>query len=126
VNTRQCTWIRRAALLALGALLLSALPLSLFANDLPRVPTAAAMGAAVHKPPPEYSNIARQLKIEGRVELDVIIDEKGGVEKVTAVSGNPVLTRLAEDALRKWKFTPFLVAGKASRVVAQLSFTFNL
>jgi hypothetical protein len=57
-----------------------------------------ALNAAVAKVPPEYPPLAKQLKVEGSVELEAVISESGTVEKVTIVSGNPVLTRPASEA----------------------------
>ena len=69
------------------------------------------------KVPPDYPAIARQLKIEGAVELEAVVTESGAVEKVNIVSGNPVLTRPASDAVKKWKFAPFTSDGKAVKAV---------
>src|ERR1019366_8476767 len=65
------------------------------------------LNAVTSKVSPDYPPIARQLKIVGDVELEVLVAETGTVEKVNIVSGNPVLTRPASEALKKWKFAPF-------------------
>ena len=83
-----------------------------------------AMSAAVNKVEPEFPLIARQLKIEGSVELEAVVTEGGAVDKVNIVSGNPVLTKPAVDALKKWKFSPVQVDGKPARVLAPVMFTF--
>lgn len=87
---------------------------------------ADAMNAAVQKVNPEYSAMAKQLKLTGSVEVNVLISEDGRVEKVEPVSGNPVLFRCAEDALKRWKFTPFTEDGKAVKAVAAMNFSFKL
>jgi len=76
-----------------------------------KVTQADAMAAAVTKVQPEYPELARQLKITGTVELDVVIGESGAVDAVTPVSGNPVLTKPAAESLKKWKFKPFVQDG---------------
>jgi protein TonB len=70
--------------------------------------------------------MARQLKIEGQVELEAIVAENGAVEKVNIVSGNPVLTRPAVDAIKKWKFSPFTDGGKVVKAVVPVSMSFKL
>ena len=85
-----------------------------------------ALEAVAHRVAPEYPPIARQLKIQGVVEVEAEIGEDGSVERVKAVSGSPVLTKAAGDALMKWKFKPFTEAGKPIKVVSTLSFNFNL
>jgi protein TonB len=89
-----------------------------------KVSTAEAMNAAVSKVQPEYPAMARQLKITGSVDLEVVIGETGAVESVTPVSGNPVLTKPAADSLRKWKFKPFVQDGSPVKAQAVLKFNF--
>src|SRR5436309_2839650 len=72
-----------------------------------KITQAEALNAVVSKVQPEYPAMAKQLRISGAVELDVMIGENGAVESVTPISGNPVLTRPTADALKKWKFKPF-------------------
>lgn len=96
-------------------------------TDIPKkVSHAEASGAAVTKVAPEYPGIARQLKIEGLVELEALVTETGAVEKVNIVSGNPILTKPAVEALKRWKFSPFQSEGKTVKALAQVSMTFKL
>ncbi len=90
-----------------------------------QVTEAAAKEAAVAKTPPEYPAMARQLKITGKVELEVTIATAGTVEDVRIVSGNPVLTKSCAKAVAEWKFRPFLEDGKPARAKAPLSFEFK-
>jgi TonB family protein len=85
-----------------------------------------AMSATTTKIQPEYPNIARQLKIEGSVELEALVAENGTVEKVNIVSGNAVLTHPAAEAVKKWKFAPFTAAGKAVKALAPIRLTFKM
>jgi periplasmic protein TonB len=97
------------------------------AEDAPkRVSHTAALQLATTKVTPEYSAIAKQLKIQGAVELDAVIAEDGSVEKVDIVSGNPVLTKPAAEALKKWRFKPFLDGDKPVKVIASFDFDFKL
>ncbi len=84
-----------------------------------------SVAAAVSKVEPEYPVFAKQLRIQGSVELEAVVTEAGAVEKVNIVSGNPVLTRPAADALKKWKFSPILVEGKAVKALATVVFNFK-
>jgi len=65
------------------------------------------------------------LRLSGPVGLDVVIAEDGTVEAVTLVSGNPVLGKMAMEAIKKWRFTPFKSDGKAIKVIGQITITFN-
>jgi protein TonB len=70
--------------------------------------------------------MAKQLKIEGAVELEAVVTESGTVEKVNIVSGNPVLTRPAADAVKKWKFAPFTADGKVVKALVPISMSFKM
>jgi periplasmic protein TonB len=85
-----------------------------------------AAKAAVTRVPAEYPAVARQLKMQGTVELEAVIAEDGSVEDVRILSGNPVLTKAAAQALKKWKFTPATEDGKPVKAVAPLEFSFKL
>ena len=90
-----------------------------------RVSQSEAMAAAVSKVTPEYPALAKQLKLTGTVEVEVVIAETGAVESVTPVSGNPVLTKPASEALKHWKFKPFQENGSAIKVQADIKVAFN-
>ncbi len=96
-----------------------------WADQPQRVSGATALKAVVSKVDPEYPSVARQLKIEGEAQLEVLVDEAGSVEKVDVVSGNPVLTKAAADAVKKWRFSPFAVDGKATKAIAPVTVTFR-
>jgi protein TonB len=97
------------------------------AQDTPKKIThAEAVGALASRVQPDYPALARQLKIEGTVELEVLVTETGEVAKVGIVSGNPVLTAPAAQAVKRWKFKPFMEDGKAIQVLAPISLNFKL
>jgi periplasmic protein TonB len=90
-----------------------------------KVSRAEAMSAIASKIQPGYPVIAMQLKIEGSVDLEAVVGETGAVEDVVIDSGNPILTKPAAEALKKWKFTPFLEAGKPVKVLAPITIIFK-
>ena len=98
-----------------------------FGQDAPkRISAPEATAAITSKVPPDYPPVARQLKIEGKVELEAVVAENGAVEKVSIVSGNPVLTKPAVEAVKRWKFVPFEDGGKPCKALAPLSINFKL
>lgn len=98
----------------------------LMADEVKHVTQAEAVKQALAKPQPEYPSIARQLKLEGKVEVEAAIGEDGSVESVKILNGNAVLTNAAASAMKHWKFQPFTDGGKAVKAVATLSFTFKM
>lgn len=90
-----------------------------------RVSPVEALKSVTSKVPPEYSPIAKQMKVVGHVEVDVIVAADGAVESVKALSGNPLLTGPTVTAVKKWKFNPIVVSGAPVRAVATLPFEFK-
>jgi len=91
-----------------------------------KVARSDAMKAATSKVAPAYPSMAKQLRLEGDVEVEAHISETGSVESVKALTGNAVLVSAAVDAMKHWKFTPFTDGGKAVKAVAPIMFTFKL
>lgn len=114
----------RAVLRSISLALIAVLAVA--ADGVPKKVTMTdAMGAVVTKVPPEYPALAKQLKITGAVEIEVLIAENGSVETATPISGNPVLTKPAAEALKKWKFKPFQQDGAPVKAQAALKITFS-
>jgi TonB family protein len=70
--------------------------------------------------PPVYPEIAKRMKIDGAVVIEVTVNADGGVSNVKVVSGNRMLSSAAEDAVRKWKFVP---GPGTSKVDVEITFT---
>jgi periplasmic protein TonB len=97
------------------------------AQDAPKkVTKSEAMNAVASKVSPDYPIMAKQLRIQGTVELEAVVAESGEVAKVEIVSGNPILTAASVQAVKRWKFKPFLDDGRAVRVLAPISLDFKL
>lgn len=64
--------------------------------------------------------------IHGKVMIRVVVTEKGDVDTVEVISGDPVLAKPATDAARKWKFKPFIKNGKPVRAATTIPFDFAL
>jgi periplasmic protein TonB len=95
-------------------------------DSLKRLSKSQAVNAVVSKVPPDYPAVAKQLKMQGTVELEAVISTEGTVAEVHIVSGNPVLTKAAVEAVKKWKFTPVMEDGKPARAVAPISLEFKM
>lgn len=79
-----------------------------------------------HSFAPEYPDIARQAGVEGDVTLRVVIGKDGLVSNVTPLSGEPVLTRAAMEAVEHWRYAPVLVGGRPIGVVTTVTVAFRL
>ncbi len=90
------------------------------------VSQSEAVKAAKEKVQPEYPAMAKQLHLEGTVQVEAHIGSNGTVDEVKPLTGNAVLMNAAVSALKKWKFAPFTADGKPTKAVADMSFSFKL
>jgi len=91
-----------------------------------RVSTADGVKAAVKKVNPDYNPLAKQMRVQGEVEVEAKVTETGDVDSVKVVSGNSLLTPGVIKAVKEWKFTPFSEGGKNVPASVSLRFNFKL
>ena len=90
------------------------------------VSTGSLNSRATRRVLPVYPQIARNAAAAGIVRVYVTVDERGNVNEVAKSEGPTLLRGAAEDAARRWKFSPTLVAGKAVRLTGFIEFNFTL
>jgi TonB family protein len=91
-----------------------------------KVATADGVKAAVKKVQPEYNPLAKQMRVQGEVEVEARVTESGDVDGVKVVSGNSLLTPGVIKAVKEWKFTPFTDGSKNVPASVSLRFNFKL
>ena len=69
-------------------------------------------GVLLHKVQPAYPAEARRLHMTGSVVMDATVNVEGQVDDLKLVSGDPLLSAAALDAVRKWRYSPYLLNGK--------------
>jgi TonB family protein len=96
----------------------------------PRLGAPVSLGASPpvldHQVAPAYPVLARKMKVEGPVVLDIVIDEDGSVSVTSIVSGHPMLTRAAMAAVKQWHYQPALLNGKPVKVESRVTVNFKL
>jgi protein TonB len=75
---------------------------------------------------PVYPAAARSMRTSGIVNVTVTIDEQGNVAEVQNATGPSMLQSAAKDAIRKWRFKPFVRDGQPVKAVGYVSFNFTL
>jgi protein TonB len=98
-------------------------------SDLPqrvRVSQGVSTGLLVTKVQPQYPEDAQQVRIQGSVVLKAVIDKNGDVEELTLVSGHPLLAPAALEAVKQWKYKPYLLNGQPVKVETQIMVNFQL
>jgi TonB family protein len=75
---------------------------------------------------PVYPPLAKQSRTQGRVTIDLSIDDKGNVAAAKIVSGPIPLRQAALDAVKHWKYSPALIDGKPSPSELSIGVDFRL
>ncbi len=81
---------------------------------------------ATQKTNPVYPPTARTMRTSGVVRVELTVDEKGQVTQVQNTSGPTLLQRAATDAVKKWRFKPFVRNGEPVKANGFVSFNFSL
>ena len=91
-----------------------------------RVSSGVSQQLVVKKVPPQYPQDAREQNIQGAVILQATIDKEGNVSKLELISGHPLLAPAAIEAVKQWKYKPYMLAGNSLEVETQIQVNFSL
>ena len=91
-----------------------------------RVSQGVSTGLLIRKVNPTYPPLARQARIQGTVVLHAVISKDGSIENLTLVSGHPMLAPAAIDAVKQWKYKPYLLNGEPVEVDTEVLVNFTL
>jgi protein TonB len=83
-------------------------------------------GLLVYKTIPVYPAIAKATRREGVVVLQATISKNGTIENLRVVSGEPMLRDAALDAVRNWRYKPYLLNGQPVQVETTVNVIFKL
>ena len=75
---------------------------------------------------PDYPPVARRLRTEGDVTLNIVIDKSGNVSDAQIISGPPALQQAALSAVRRWKYDPSRLDGQPTTVQMHVTVRFRL
>lgn len=91
-----------------------------------RVSQQVAEAFVLKKVPPQYPDDAHDQRIQGTVLLRTDIGADGNVENVALISGHPLLAPAAIEAVKQWKYKPYLLNGQPAAVETQVQIKFTL
>ena len=75
---------------------------------------------------PIYPPLARQTRLEGRVELRAIIAADGTIQSLEVLSGHPLFIQSALDAVRQWRYRPTILNGVPFEVETHITVIYTL
>ena len=91
-----------------------------------RVSSGVANSLKIHDAKPHYPREARERGIQGDVLLQATIDTKGNLVDLKVVQGDPILVKAAVDAVKKWKYRPYILNGEPVDVDTAIKIQFHL
>lgn len=91
-----------------------------------RVSSGVAEGLKTHDVTPTYPQMARIAHIQGDVLLQATISKTGVIENLRAVQGHPILIQAAMDAVKQWKYKPYILNGEPVEVETTIKVQFHM
>ena len=91
-----------------------------------RVPARIAEANLVYDVTPKYPPEAGRERIEGIVVLMAVIGKDGTIRDVQVESGLPLLAQAAIEAVKQWRYRPYLLNGEPVEIDSQITINFNL
>ena len=95
-------------------------------NRVISVAASIMAGRAISRTPPAYPAFARTARVDGAVVLHATISKAGTIENVSVISGPPMLRQAALDAVRTWRYKPYLLDNEPVQVETTVNVIFVL
>ncbi len=91
-----------------------------------RVSSGVTQGMVIRRVEPVYPPIAKTARVQGTVILQAVIGKDGTIQNLHVVSGHPLLQGAAMDAVKQWRYKPYILNGDPVEVDTQVEVHFTL
>jgi protein TonB len=91
-----------------------------------RVSSGVTQGMVVKRVEPTYPAIAKTARVQGTVILAAVIGKDGTIQNLHVVSGHPLLQGAAMEAVKQWRYKPYILNGEPVEVDTQVEVHFTL
>jgi protein TonB len=91
-----------------------------------RTSTGVQQALLIYQLKPLYPPLAKAARISGTVRLAAVIARDGAIQHLQLISGPPLLTGAALDAVQKWRYKPTLLSGEPVEVITEIDVNFTL
>jgi TonB family protein len=91
-----------------------------------KISQGVSQGLLIKRVNPKYPSMAIAMRQEGTVLLDATIDREGKISALHVVKGDQILARAATDAVRQWRYKPYLLDGEPVEIQTQITINFKL
>jgi len=83
-------------------------------------------GMLIRRVQPVYPHVALITRTQGKVVLSALISTHGEIEGLRVISGPPLLAQSAIDAVRQWRYRPYILNGSPIEVQTEVTVNFSL
>jgi protein TonB len=90
------------------------------------ISAGVAVGMLLQKTTPIYPPIAKAARVSGTVVLQATISKTGAIENLRVVSGPAMLQQAAMDAVKTWRYRPYLLNNDPVEVETTVNVIFTL
>jgi protein TonB len=92
-----------------------------------RVSQGVIQGLRIKDVTPTYPPLARAARVQGSVVLAALIGKDGGIQNLRVISAaSPLLIQSAIDAVKQWRYRPYLLNGEPVEVDTTITVNFTL
>jgi TonB family protein len=84
------------------------------------------LGKLANRVPPVYPDVARRMRIQGVVAINVIVRKDGTVNIINVGAGHPLLAPAAVDAVKQWRYEPTTLNGEPVDIQTKVYVIFAL
>jgi periplasmic protein TonB len=82
--------------------------------------------ALSHPVSPNYPLLARQMKVQGSVIMQALISREGTIQDLQVLSGPAILAAAAREAVKQWRFKPYVQEGQPVETQAKITVNFTI
>ncbi|MGA2886473.1 MAG: TonB family protein [Terracidiphilus sp.] len=90
------------------------------------ISAGVAGGLLIQKTAPVYPQLAKEARVSGTVVIQATISRTGSIQNLRVVNGPTMLRQPALDAVKSWRYRPYLLDGEPVEVETTVSVTFTL
>ncbi|HEY6253252.1 MAG TPA: energy transducer TonB, partial [Candidatus Angelobacter sp.] len=91
-----------------------------------RISSGVADGHKIGGNDPVYPQMAKIAHVQGDVVLQALISKQGTIENLRAISGHPILIQAAMEAVRQWRYNPWVLNGESVEVETTITVKFHM
>ena len=92
-----------------------------------RVSQGVTAGMKIHDVSPQYPQMAKIARVQGPVVLAAVIGKDGAIQNLRVVStASPLLNQAALDAVKQWRYRPYILNGEPVDVDTTITVNFTL